>query len=704
MRQVAIERLTEPMIFKKLATSLTQDIRTKTKAEKAQDSFADMGYVAKRMLFPAANGKIENGAFYIDWGRGINPNNPLNQILIKTLEKQDTVDIQQFLVETCDWIPALAPYAYDRALKLAGKLNSDDAERLYKKMFLSRDENDRFCKREEDPVVERIYRNRAGSAEVLKMAKNWAWEIYRHIENPTAEIVKSALLKSSPQDANKIFARVKDPDAFLNVCGDKMIVENMPKERIKILSLPHGGEVSDLTHDAAVAMLENVKDQSVLCALANKAKLFSVRVGAIERIADEQVLSKIAHGKISNCPYDTSLPQYNMFGNGIDWISRSEDASRINLRKMAIAHMEDVENLKAVRKDSELKVIKGLVTERLKSLGVSDVAEVCAYTSFDEDLFVMLKGIVATNDLLMVAQKAKLKGVRLLAAGKLKGDTLIEIAKRESAGIKSCSEKGRFDLGGLHLGVDIQDAFAILSALYPEVNPYLYLNGNVLCIASENGMDIAWAMVKSGQVHWLTLPPAVVKKMVGFKSGSFDDLEYAVCKAFGVDFGMDLLRKGNVSQHIGTIDTVDGETLRYFRSEIEMEEDLARSIRKSVNQYAIDVDPRNGGIGALANALENAQQAEENRRNANTAMFARQGSLQLLLTRNAKKGEWGATGSLRKNAASPIGRAVLDEIKGKAAVKSVGGELKGLKEAGEQLKDVGRELNNSIEQMNNLSL
>lgn len=704
VRQAAIERLVEPMMFKKVVVSMTQDISEKTKIAKARNSLTHIGYVAQDMLLPAGNEKVENGAFYVDWGRGINPNNPLNLVLTKVLEKQNATDIQRFLIETCDWVPAIAPYAYDGALKLAGGLNSDDAKKLYKKMFLSRDEDD--SEHRKAPAVERYRGSTAkGYAEVLKMAENWAWEIYRHIENPDAEIVKSALEKSSPQDADKILARVKNPDALVNVYSDEKIVKNMPKDKRKVLRLPYGAEAFDLTHEAAVEMLGKVNDQGALCALANKSKLFSVRVGAIERITDEKVLSKIAHGEIDDCPFDTSLPGCNMLESGIDWNTRSQNESKIRIQKVAIARMKDAANLKDVRTTSESGVIKGAVTERLKVLGLSDVAEVCAYTNFDENLFVMLKGIVANNDLLEVSKKAKLKGVRLLAASKLKGNTLMEVAKRELAGVKSRAEKGKFDLDGLYLGVDIQDAFAILVARYPEANPYLYVDDKVLCIAGEDGKDIAWAMLKSGQVHWMTLPPSVVKKMVNFKSGSFDDLERAVSQRFGVNFGTDLLRKGNVSQCVGTIDTVDGETLRYFKSEIGKGEDFARSIRKAVNRHTIETNPLNGGFGAaLANAFESAQQADENRKNANAAMFAQQGSLQLQLTKNAEKGVWGAAGSLRANAASSIGRTVLDAVNGKEALKSVECELDGLKKAGEQLKDIGREFNNSIEQMNNLSL
>ena len=701
VRQAAIERLIEPEMFKKIVVELTHDIC----AKKEDD---DAGYVAKHMLLPTENEKIENGAFYVNWGRNINPNNPLNQVLTKVLEKQSTTDVQHFLIETCDWAPAIAPYAYDSAQKLSGSLNSDDAEKLYKKMFLSRDENDRSCARVKAPAVERMYNGGSsaeGYAEVLKMAKNWAWEIYRYIENPDAETVKSAMEKSSPQDVDKILARVKNPDALVSVYSDSTIAKNMSKDKRNVLSLPYGAEAFDLTHDAAVEMLGKVNDQGALSALASKSKLFSVRVGAIERITDEKVLSKIAHGEINDCPYDTSLPGCNMLESGIDWNTRSQNESKIRIQKVAIARMKDAKNLKDVRKTSKSSVIKDAVTERLKVLGVSDVAEVCAYTNFDEDLFVMLKGIVANNELLEVAKKAKLKGVRLLAASKLKGKALIEVAKRESADVKSHAEKGKFDLDGLYLGVDIQDAFAILLARYPETNPYLYVDDEVLCIAGENGKDIAWAMLKSCQVHWLTLPPAVVKKMANFKSGSFDDLERAVSQMFGVNFGTDLLRKGNVSQCVGTIDTVDGETLRYFKSEIGKGEDFARSIRKAVNQHTIETNPLNGGFGAaLANAFENAQQAAENRKNASAAMFAQQGSLQLQLTKNAEKGAWGAAGSLRSNATSAIGRAVLDAVKGKEALKSVESELDGLKKAGEQLKDIGRELNNSIEQMNSLPL
>lgn len=303
VRQAAIGRLVEPMAFKKIAASLTQNICAKTKDAMERRLLTDMntGYIAQRMLLPAGNEKVEDGAFYVNWGRNINPNNPLDQVLTKVLEKQNTADVQQFLIETYDWVPAIAPYAYDKALKLAGGLNSDEAEKLYKKMFLSRDENDRSCARVKAPAVERMYSSSTakGYAEVLKMSKNWVWEIYRHIENPDAEIVKSALEKSIPQDTDKILARVINQDALVSVYSDETIVKRVPKDKTKTLSGAYGTETIDLLNDVAVEMLKRVNDQNALTALAHGAKLFSIRAASIARVENENELEK--RMQIGNC-------------------------------------------------------------------------------------------------------------------------------------------------------------------------------------------------------------------------------------------------------------------------------------------------------------------------------------------------------------------------------------------------------------------
>lgn len=126
--------------------------------------------------------------------------------------------------------------------------------------------------------------------------------------------------------------------------------------------------------------------------------------------------------------------------------------------------------------------------------------------------------------------------------------------------------------------------------------------------------------------------------IVGFKTGTFDDLQHVVASKLGVEFKYGTVSKGEVSQRVAEYETVDGETLRYFAGKLEKGEDFMRTVRKTVNQQAIDFAPQQEGVGAaLANVVEDALQGDENAKNARSPRFAPQGSLQLQFTRNAVK-------------------------------------------------------------------
>ena len=162
---------------------------------------------------------------------------------------------------------------------------------------------------------------------------------------------------------------------------------------------------------------------------------------------------------------------------------------------------------------------------------------------------------------------------------------------------------------------------------------------------------MAWANTKSLEVHWLTLTPPIVRRIVGFKAGSFADLERAIERTLAVSFAADTISKGDVSQQIKTLDTVDGETLRYFSGTMICGENIRRSVRKAINQYDIDYNlASEAGIGAvIANGFEDAMQKEENERNARSPRFAPRGSLQLQLTKNAVQGDRNSSGGSRPN-------------------------------------------------------
>ena len=103
---------------------------------------------------------------------------------------------------------------------------------------------------------------------------------------------------------------------------------------------------------------------------------------------------------------------------------------------------------------------------------------------------------------------------------------------------------------------------------------------------------------------------------------------------------MNVVGKSEVRQQIGEVETVAGELLRYFRSEVRKGGDFKRSVRKSLREDIALADPTSGIGAAFANAFEDAEQAEENANHAKSPRFAEQGSLQLQWTKNAVKGEY----------------------------------------------------------------
>ena len=548
---------------------------------------------------------------------------------------------------------------------------------------------------------------------VERYKKNWQFGLAKEAEKEASRYEQTyakcaqglALLKKSTskrlyvEDANArklLYGKIKNPETVVALFGTEDVAKESNKSDRQTLNGAYGSETVDLRPAAAQKYLAQVKNQDALIALAHGAKLFSIRAAAIARVENENELAKIARGEIKNCPYDTSLSGHNLFGNGIEWMSKTEDASKANLQKLAIVKMKDAKCLRDVRKESKSEIVKKAVTARLSEIGQSDVAEICAYDKYDSDLFAMIGGLKDKGDIQKVSQSAKLKGIRILAGSKLDTNTFVALSKKETEGTSGKPVDGNLVVAGYYLGMNIEDAFAKLAAEYPDVKPTIYLDDGVLCIAGSNGRDIAWANAKSLDVHWLTLPPSIVKQMAGFKTGSFEDLERAVERKLGISFGYDVIRKGSVSQKIGNFENTEGETLRYFISEIGEGEDFSRSVRKAVNQHTIDTNPLNGGFGAaLANAFEDAQQADENRANARRPMFQPQGSLQVLLTKNAAKGSLGSKGSIvKKSSLGGVLESIGDLKKGMdeidAAKKEVGNAWSDLK------KEVKKGVNNAV--------
>ena len=344
----------------------------------------------------------------------------------------------------------------------------------------------------------------------------------------------------------------------------------------------------------------------------------------------------------TDCPYDTSVSGYDLISNRIDWMNNNEQQSVMKIRKLAISRIKDIGILRKLRREDKDAEIKKAASGRLAALGHSDAEEIIAALNYNRDLFSMLDEVSGEGDLKKIAANAKLRGVRLIVANRLKDGLAKEIMDMEVRQIKHNCPDGRINIGGFYLGLNVEDAYAMMLSLYGDINPALYLDGDTLCIADGSGRDLAWASADSREIHWLTLTPHIVRKVVGFKAGTFDYLKRAVEAKLGIMFKCGMVSKGEVSQQIANYETVDGETLRYFVGRPEGGEDFRRTVRKAINQHTIDHTPLQGGLGAVfANAFEDAMQGDENAKNARSPRFAPQGSLQLQFTRDAANGNQG---------------------------------------------------------------
>ena len=456
---------------------------------------------------------------------------------------------------------------------------------------------------------------------------------------------KGLYVKNSEARA-ALYGKVR-PDVLATLFSGKSLIGQVSKENRTTLRGAYGCVYEDVKPEVAKELLSAVNDQEALFQMAVGADLFSIRCAAIERLSDDARLEKIAVDEMRNCPYDTSLKEMG-WGSGLTWITESQEASIGRLKKLAISRMKDAVALKQVRKASPEVSIKKAVSERLSALGFSEVDEIIACDKYDKDLFSMFAELKKTDELAKVSKEANLKGVRLLAASKLDAETFLAVAKKELAANEGTPVEGKLVVSGFYLGMGIEEMFAKVAAEYPDVKPTIYLDDKALCIAGGDERDIAWADAQDLDVHWMVLPPSIVKQIVGFKTGSFEDLKRAVEKKLGVSFGYDIIRKGSVSQKIGNLENTEGETLRYFVSEIGEGEDFSRTVRKAVNSNSIGSNPLDASVAGLSNAIEDAMQADENRANAKSPRFQPPGSLQLLMTKNAAKGTLNSKGSFLK--------------------------------------------------------
>ena len=584
------------------------------------------GFMTKdRRFIEYANG---DSAYFDRQYAPVRPGNPLDVTLTEIVEKQDLRGAVAFLFNASSSGPTVAPKAYAKAFSKLSKINSKTASALFRKVCMNGDKL-------RDDIREE---NKASFEE-------WKSMLFSRIENPDDSVLNaylSGMNGCGGDDLAALFAKIKDKKVLCQVAqkmlGDKYMicgkyVESFSNDKL-VRFRTSSGTLYEIKPDAARNLLKALNDEDTLAHLALTAGLFSIRKAAAEKIKNTEMLFTIATDKLENCPIDTSLKEYDYDSN---WSSITYKKSRANLRKAAIEGVSDVAVLKKIRSQAGDQLTKQYVSNRMAALGANDLDELLAYDKYDADLFTYLESTKDEGVLQKLAQGAKLKGVRLMAARALGEKTYAEIAAKEVPdGIENVPD-GVVHVGAFRLDMSIEDALALFATLDPESNPKLYLDKKVLCIANKGDWDLAWADAKSLKVHWFTLRTPFVKKLVGFQSGSFDDLERVVRKNYLGDGGnVNFITKNSVKQEIWEIANTDGITMRYFRKPVSFGEDTARSLRKFRNSY----QDNGGSASGLANAMEDALQGAQNNDDAQTTRFAPQGSIQILYTRDAVKGIW----------------------------------------------------------------
>ena len=560
----------------------------------------------------------------------VRPGNPLDVTLTEIVEKQDQRGAVAFLFNASASGPTVAPTAYAKAFSKLGKINSKTASALFRKVCMNGDKL-------RDDIRE----------EFKASFEEWKAALFSQVESPDEGMLNAYLAGLSGcegGDLTALFAKIKDKKLLRSV-ADKMLgkketlcgkyVESFPNDKL-VRFRTNSGMLYEIKPDAARNLLKALNDEDTLAHLALNAGLFSIRRAAVEKIKNAELLFKIAAAKLENCPIDTSLKEYDYDSK---WSSVTDKKSRANLRKVAIEGISDVAVLKKIRSQAEDQLTKQYVSVRMTTLGANDLDELLAYDKYDADLFTYLESTKDEGVLQKLAQGAKLKGVRLMAARALGEKTYAEIAAKEVPdGIENVPD-GVVHVGAFRLGMSIEDVLALFVTLDPESSPKLYLDKKVLCIANKGDWDLAWADAKSLKVHWLTLRTPFVKKLVDFKNGSFDELERVVrTKYFGGALGgkLNIIKKNSVSQKIIELANTDGITMRYFKEPVSFGEDTARLLRKLGNSY----QDNSGSASGLANAMEDAVQGAQNNDDAQSTRFAPQGSIQILYTRDAVKGIW----------------------------------------------------------------
>ena len=560
-----------------------------------------------------------HGSAFYDAYENRRADNPLTQALCKAIDGQSPELARRFAVAA--WPlggKALAP-VYIRALERAESIPEASAREALTS-----------------------FRALAKESEHLRLPGPQAYHLlYRQLSSASSEEALFLLEHTSAQLADEILSRVRADSDFTELFCRELFHELATSEQLDAIALSYDDRGEDYLPERAKALIAHLKSDEARLKVAKESPSYALREAAILAMAREETLEKVVLESLGDVPLDLRTPEIrhpkrhlNLYESYRVGRPIAEQA----LRTAALERISNVATLKRIREHYAKHPLSAVASRRLSAIGYSEVDAIIAAQAYTPILFSQLAQLTTREACERIAQEATLRGVRLMAARCLGIERLRAIAQREVSTLTSRCPKNQLDFDGFYLGQPIEEIYARFAAELPELRPFLYLDGDVLCLAADHGRDLAWAKSHTVGIHWLTLPAELLKARLDLQNGTYSDLERALERKYHLDFSHETVAKGNIRQTIGNMETLAGETCRFFRSDLAASEDFGQVVRQASSEAALALQPQaDTSLLALASAFEAVEAAERNASAARDYRFSPRGSIQLQWTRNAPK-------------------------------------------------------------------
>lgn len=563
-------------------------------------------------------GSQNDSAFY-DVYKNLRTDNPTDLVLCRALAEQPRENVLHFLRAAQPYASECLVNAYTQALDQVDEIPKELARTLFS-----------------------AFQDQLEKRQICTLPKTWLMRLYFTFEEPTLQdltFLFNGFPRMPQEEIDAILRHVKDESHLAQFYCDNLLLKSCPKPAT--LGISYDTHHEDYPQDLANHYAKRLTTPEACLKVALEAPSFALRLAAINRISDEPTLAKVIANPLKDTPYNTDFPgNFDSLWSHetFEWKRRTAEASALALRLAAIKRISTPDLLLSLRREAAANPLRRALSLRLRELGYSDVEAIITATEYTPFLLAQFETLQPPSDLEAIATRAKLRGIRLMAASQLCPERLRSIAESELPALSKASPESQLNFDGFYLGRSIEEIFALFGARLPSLQPILYFDDGVLCLADRAGHDLAWANRTSLKTHWLTLPAELLCRQLNLETGSFSDLERAIERTYHLSFSTAAVSKGNVSQTIGNTDTLAGETCRFFRTPLTEKASLSTALRHAYASYAISAEPLNGGLGvAFASLLEDARQANQNSADAHSYRFSPRGSIQLQWTKNAPK-------------------------------------------------------------------